>query len=150
VAVDPKGNVYVADPGGNSVLKLDFADPPDFHFAWSHVGSKSSDSPRLVTVFNSGNMGLLFPYQRTGANPKISGGFTLDGATTCPQVAGSSSQGVVATGSSCVYAVNFVPQAAGPQTGSLVMTDLGQNMPIVSFTRYLTQTIPLQGDGATQ
>jgi sugar lactone lactonase YvrE len=144
VAVDGSGNVFVADNGDSRVVKLDFADPPALNFATTPVGSQSSDSPRMVTVSNNGNAALTFPIPVSGNNPSVSTGFTLGGATTCPQLSTSSSAATLASAMSCGYAVDFIPVTAGTDSGSLTLTDNHLN---AGSPGYATQSIGLVGIG---
>jgi streptogramin lyase len=141
VAVDGRGNVYVGDSGNNAVSELDRADPPSLAFAATPYGYESSDSPQSVTLENIGNAPLTFPAPTSGNNPSISASFTLDNATTCPQVSASSSEETLDAGANCALAVDFIPQAAGSISGSLVLTDNALN------ANPATQTIPLSGTG---
>ncbi len=141
VAVDGSGNVFVADSNNAQAVKLDYADAPSLSFASTNVGSTSTDSPKAVTVQNIGNAALSFPVPNSGTNPSIATNFTLDGSTTCPQISSSGTPGTLANGSSCVYAIDFTPQASGSISGSLVLTDSALN------ATYATQTINLSGTG---
>ncbi len=47
VAVDARGDVYVADVGNRQVMKADFGDAPSFNFARHQVRSTSADSPKI-------------------------------------------------------------------------------------------------------
>jgi len=145
VAVDARGNVFVADTGNNRVAKLDYADPPALSFASTAVGVESSDSPQTVTVSNNGNADLTLPVPAAGNNPSISSGFTLDNATTCPQLsATSSAAGTLAPGTNCTYAVDFIPAVAAANSGALVLTDNNLN---AAAPNYATQSISLSGMG---
>jgi streptogramin lyase len=143
VAVDGSGNVFVANYSNNTVVKLDYADAPSFSFASTNEGSTSSDSPQTVTVQNIGNAALSFPVPNSGTNASIANNFTLGGSTTCPEVSSSGSAGTLAASSSCVYAINFLPQASGSIGGSLVLTDNALNV------ANATQTINLSGTGVS-
>jgi len=143
VAVDGGGNVFVADVGNNTVVKLDFADPPSLSFASTAVGSTSSDSPQTLTLANIGNAPLTFPVPGTGSNPVISDGFTIN-SSTCPQLTSSSSPGTLASGSSCTNLISFMPTTVGSISGSLVTTDNHLNAAAPGYT---TQSIALSGTG---
>jgi hypothetical protein len=143
-ALDGSGNVFVLDQGStlSDLIKLDYADPPSLTFAAAPVGSQSSDSPQTVTVTNNGNAALTFPIPGSGNNPSISSGFTLDSATTCPELSASSdAAGTLAVGASCDYAVDSIPTAFGVVSGSLLLTD--NNLNIAGAT----QSIGLNGNG---
>ncbi len=142
MAVDGSGNVFFADSGHHAVVRLDYADPPSLTFGKTSVGVESSDSPQTVTVSNNGNADLTFPVPASGHNPSISSGFTLDVLTTCPELSASSTAGTLAAGASCDYAVDFIPVAAQPYSGSLTLTDNSLNA-----SPAVTQAIPLTGNG---
>ena len=123
------GCVFAADTLNSRVEKLNYADPPSLSFATTSVGSESSDSPRSVTVLNNGNAALTFPIPGSGDNPSIADGFSLGSATTCPQLTPSSSPaGTLGADASCTYAVDFIPAAAGTNSGSAVLTDDNLNV----------------------
>jgi sugar lactone lactonase YvrE len=144
VALDGNGNLYIADRGNSLVKTLSLTTPPSLSFATTNMGSESSDSPKMVALRNIGNAGLTFPVPGTGENPSVSASFTLDGSTTCPEVLSSGSAGTLAAGANCEVAVDFIPAAAGPITGSVVLTDNNLNA-----TPAVTQSIGLSGSGAT-
>ncbi len=141
VALDGSGNVYVADQINKAVKEIDLATPPTLTFAASTVGAQSPDSPQTVLLRNIGNVPLTFPAPTTGENPSLSANFTLDAATTCPELAAMSSDGTLAAGATCELAVDFIPTTFGPITGSLVLTDNNLN------ATSATQTVPLSGTG---
>jgi len=145
VTLDGSGNVFVADSINNSVKEVNRAASPSLTFASTPFGVQSSDSPQSVTVSNAGNASLTFPIPGTGDNPSIASGFTLDSATTCPQLSASSSAaGTLAMDASCVYAVDFIPTVAGPNSGSAVLMDDNLN---ATAPGYVTQSISLSGTG---
>ena len=124
-------------------MKLDYADPPSLSFADSAVGVKSSDSPQTVTVSNNGNADLTFPVLAAGNNPSLTGaGFTLDAATSCPQLGSGSTAATLAQGASCVYAVDSIPAALGIDAGTLTLTDNSLNA-----SPGATQVIPITANG---
>jgi large repetitive protein len=126
------------------VLKEDLVDAPSFSFASTSVGVESSDSPQSVTVSNIGNASLSLPVPSAGKNPSIPNGFTLDATTTCPDLTTSSSAGSIGQGSSCVYAVDFIPVTGGAASGSLAIKDNNLN---AAAPGYATQSIGLSGTG---
>ncbi|MGA2889399.1 MAG: choice-of-anchor D domain-containing protein [Terracidiphilus sp.] len=147
VAVDGNGNVYVADSFNHRVAKLNFSAPPSLPFAFTVIGSTSTDSPQTVTISNVGNAPLTFPIPSTGNNPSIAANFTLNdnGASACPLVsAGFSEPGTLAAGASCQLPVSFSPTTTGTLSGSLVLTDNNLNAAGPSYT---TQSITLSGFG---
>ncbi|WP_396127441.1 hypothetical protein [Acidicapsa acidisoli] len=58
VAIAGNGNLYVSGEYYDSVQELDLTDPPSLDFASTVYGLTSSDSPKTVTVMNSGNTAL--------------------------------------------------------------------------------------------
>jgi streptogramin lyase len=146
VAQDGNGNVFVADLGNSRALRLNFADPSPLHFAPTAIGSKSSDSPRSVTVTNIGNAALTFPVPSSGTNPSVPAGFELAAATTCPNLSTTSAAGTLAKGNSCVYAMDFVPAVpGGALSAQLTLTDNNLNAAGPTFA---TQHIGLNGTSA--
>jgi sugar lactone lactonase YvrE len=139
VTLDSAGNIYISDSGHHSVVKINRAAAPKLAFASTEVGKTSGDSPKEVTLENIGNAVLTFPVPSTGKNASISAGFTLGGATTCPDLSSSSKAATLAAGSTCSYEISFAPTAAGSIAGSLAMTDNDLN---VSNAK---QTITLSG-----
>lgn len=142
--VDSSGNVFVADSLNNHVVKLDLADAPSLSFASTPVGATSTDSPKTVTLANSGNVPMTFPVPASGNNPSISANFILDssGATACPLIGSTaSSPWALAVGASCTLPISFGPTSLGSVSGSLVLTDNNLNLPSA------TQTILLNGTG---
>ncbi|HEY5330397.1 MAG TPA: MBG domain-containing protein [Acidobacteriaceae bacterium] len=125
VALDALGNLYV-----NSGVTQKFdRTPPTVGFLTSSVGVISTDSPKAVTLEDIGNDTLTFPVPASGTNPTISSSFSLDGATTCPQLTSTSgAAGTLGMGTSCIYSVDFTPATTGTITGSLVVTDNSLNV----------------------
>lgn len=145
VALDAKGSLFVADYGDARLVRLDYADPPSLNFASTPVGSTSADSPQTVTLENIGNAALTLPIPGSGNNPVITTNFTLDENATsaCPVIgSGSSEQGTLAAGASCVLPISFAPASAGNVSGSLALTDDNSN---ATGPSYATQTISLSG-----
>ena len=147
IAVDGRGNIYLShDTPRGDLAMIDVADPPALSFAKTGVGFPSPDSPRTVTVSNIGNAALFLPVPGSGANPSIAASFTLGGETTCPEVGSSGTAGTLDAGSSCIYAIDFIPAARGSISGSLVVTDTNLN---AASPGYAVQSIALSGSGMT-
>jgi hypothetical protein len=151
IAIDALGNLYFSTYDSQSrdgnVWKVNSAEPPSLSFATTSFGMTSADSPQIVSVANIGNADLNLPVPSSGTNPSIAASFILnDNATSaCPQIkAGASSTGILAPGSFCDLSISFVPSAAGPINGSLVLMDNALNATTPS---YATQTITLSGTG---
>ena len=141
VVLDGQGNMYFPDPADATVFKISYNTLPSLSFADSNLGTQSSDSPETFSVINTGNAALSIQVPSSGANPSIAAGYTLDSATTCPQLGTGSSAGSVPAGSTCTYAVDFIPQAAGLDAGTLILSDNSLNVPAS------TQSISLTGTG---
>jgi Bacterial Ig-like domain (group 3)/MBG domain (YGX type)/Putative Ig domain/NHL repeat len=142
IALDKSGNIYIGDSANNRVVKLDAA-APSLSFASTSVGVESSDSPQSVTVSNIGNSTLHLPIPSTGRNPTFPAGFTFDATTTCPELTTSSfTEGSLAAGSSCVYAIDFIPASGGASSGSVVLKDDSLN---AAASIYTTQSISVSG-----
>ena len=141
ITVDGEGNLYVIYSG--SVLKFDYADPPSLIFAPTAVGSTSSDSPKTVTVTNSGNLPLSIPIPSVGTNPQITTNFSLNssGGSACPLLSTTaSSAGTLAAGASCTLPVSYTPTASTPLSGFVTLTDTALND---AAPNYAVQQIPL-------
>ena len=147
VTLDSSGNLFILNVGTTTVVEVNVSTPPAVNFptATALNTADSTDDPQTVTVENIGNTNLILPIPGTGNNPSVATGFSLDGATTCPQLRTSSSaSGTLAPGASCTYAVDFTPTAVGANSGSLVLTDNNLNAIAPAYT---TQTISLSGTG---
>lgn len=141
VALDEQGNLYANASG--SLLKFDYADSPSLVFATTAVGQTSSDSPKTVTLENTGNAALTFPIPGTGLNPSITTNFTLNttSGSACTQLGPTSfNSATLAAGTFCQLAISYAPTASSPTSGALTITDNAQNAAAPSYT---TQQISL-------
>jgi hypothetical protein len=133
VALDGAGDIFVADTNDSQVVEVLRSQAPTLTFQSAPFGGVSSDSPRSVTVRNTGNASLAVSGLSIGSN------FTqtlLNG--TPPDCTGSSS---LASGTSCNLSISFTPTAIGPLTASAMLTDNSlDGSPAV-------QTIALSGTG---
>ena len=131
IALDGKGNLYVADTKNNLVRKSDISNPTLAFVTPTVVGAPdTTDGPLGVVVSNIGNAPLVLAPPATGTNAQVSAGFSLytGVSSTCPALTSSSSAGSLAQGDSCSLQVNFTPVSAGSITGSLVLTDNSLDM----------------------
>jgi len=140
-AVSGTGDIYIADSGNNRIVVSSQKTPPSLSFATTSVGSTSTDSPQAVTLLNLGNAPLTLPVPTSGMDPSVASGFALDNSSTCPQISSYGSPGILAAGSSCVFAIDFIPVTPGSISGSLVLTDNSLN------ATGSTQSINLSGTG---
>lgn len=127
VAVDGRGNVFVADISNDRIVKIGIGDSPGGHaFATpTQVGSlDNSASEPVVRVQNIGNAPLVFPVPNTGTNPSIAANFGIDGSSSCPQIGTSGLPATLAANDSCTYLVTFTPESAGAISGPLVSLGL--------------------------
>lgn len=145
IAIEQTGNIFIADTNNNQILKENFAGVGPLTFASTAYGVASPDSPKSITVQNSGNDTLTFPIPATGTNPSIGLGFVLsDGVSSACPVLGSQSSvpGTLAPASSCDLSVSFVPAALGSISGAIVLRDNALNAAAPGYT---TQSIALSG-----
>jgi len=144
VAVDARGNVFVADVGLNQVMEGDFGDPPNLAFEDTQVNQTSGDSPKIVTIQNSGNLPLHIPSPSSGQNPSIPANFSVDSsiAGTCPVLNVGAYNTTLAAGASCEFYISFTPASVGSINASLIMTDDAQ-----AATPTAQQSIPMSGNG---
>ena len=120
---------------------------PSLKFVATGIGSTSSDSPKTITLLNSGNAALSFPFLPNLNNPFISDNFTLDSSVTsaCPLVsAGSTTAATLAAGSSCLLSISFSPVSISSVSGSLILTDTNLNAPAPDYAKH---AIVLSGAG---
>jgi hypothetical protein len=112
VAVDGAGNLYVANTFSEHVLKIDRADAPSLHFDSTHVGSKSSDSPKTVDVLNVGNAPLKFSALSYPVDfPVGSADFNCSSSTS------------LASASSCALTIDFKPVTSLGSKTSAALTE---------------------------
>ncbi len=131
LAIDPVGNVFAADTGGNRVLAVTGSSAATVAFGNQTVGTSST--AQTITVFNSGNQPLVL------ASVAIPAGFTTSTATTNLCIANTTVPG----GGNCTITVSFTPTAAGAASGNIVLTDNALNATAT------TQSIPLTGTGVS-
>jgi len=137
VAVDGKGDVFIADLGNNRVVEVQRSQLPSLSFASTRVGSTSSDSPQAVTIQNIGNQPL----------DAVTPGLVVT-APNFLQVAGSgtpadcTSSFSLTPGATCDLSISFEPQSVGLLTSTAVFTDNALNA-----SPSASQSIALQGTG---
>ncbi|HEY0307094.1 MAG TPA: Ig-like domain repeat protein, partial [Acidobacteriaceae bacterium] len=136
------------DGSSNAVKEIDVADVPALSFATTDIGSTSSDSPKTISIINSGNADLVVSVPTTGTNPYFGGSvpasYSLSTGGTCPQLTTSSSPATLAAGATCSSMVSFKPTAT---SNAAILTIVDNNLNGVgstqSFTLSGTGTIPL-------
>lgn len=140
LAVDRKGNVFIANSGSSTsaVIEEDFANAPALQFATTSVGMTSADSPKTVTIENSGNATLTLAQPGTGFNPAYPAAFPANSKDSNLCAAGM----VLQPETGCDISANFVPSAPGPVSGKIQILD--NNLNVANNT----QTIPVSGAGA--
>ena len=136
VAINGSGDPFVASTLDQQVYKLDTQDPPTLTFKTAtNVGSTdTTDGPQTATITNIGNASLAFG---SGTNPQYLSNFPENSLDTSLCAQGTS----LLSTASCDVSVNFVPNAAGANSGSVMVTDNNLN---VSGTN---QKIPVNGTG---
>jgi sugar lactone lactonase YvrE len=143
VAVDSAESLYVSDSNNARLLRILRTTAGALSFAATKDGSTSADSPKTITVNNIGNANLILSVPAAGTNPSLSANFALGAGTSCPELESTSWAGTIASGSSCNYAVSFVPGVVGAISGEIVVTDNTLNVPNAR------QTVALSGTGQT-
>jgi sugar lactone lactonase YvrE len=136
LALDLAGNVYVADTAANRVLSLNVSSPPAVAFPSTAQGSTSASN--TLTLTNSGNAALTF-----SATPSINSGninFNVLASGTC--INGTS---VAAGAGGCTVVSNFTPQAMGPLTGTVTLTDSQLGFTLNTSTSNETATFGASG-----
>ena len=142
LVVDPSGNVFIADSSIAQATELNYGIPPTLTFTGTPVNTTSPDSPKAFTISNAGNADLVFLPPVSGNNPTISASFTIDATSTCPTLGPNHNAAfALHPTQSCVTAIDFLPTAVGPITGTVVRTD--NNLNIAGST----QTVKLVGNG---
>ena len=140
ISVDDHGDLFVANNGTKSLIKVTLYAPPSFNFASTRAGATSTDSPQTATLANIGSTALTFP-PIAATNPSVTSGYVLTAASTCPELSSTAAGQTVAEGGTCSYVISFSPEDAnvGPDNGSLTPTDDNLNV------SGATQTIALTG-----
>ena len=131
MAVDAAENLFIADSGTGSVLKIALGAGPSLTFASTNVGSTSSDSPQTVMFSNIGNAPLTLPIPATGTNPSVSTtSFSLSGTsgTACPMLTSNSfNPATLAAATTCTLTISFTPTTSGSISGTIKLTDNALN-----------------------
>jgi trimeric autotransporter adhesin len=143
IGLDGAGNLFTTENTGNRVRKIDESQSIlNYATPTAEGTSDSADNPQIAILSNIGNASLTIPPPPSGNNPRVSAGFILDSASTCPQLGVSSSPQTLASGVDCTIAIDFAPISAGAVTGTAVPTDTSLNAAAAM------QTIHLNGTGA--
>ncbi len=146
VASDAAGNLYFAESNefDNSVFKVTANTSV---LTWPTVTlvntTDTADGPLRFTLSNDGNSSLSLSSQSSGANPAIPTNWMVDGASPCQPTATSSPAQTIASGGSCVFALDFQPSITGAVQGAVTLTDNSLN------ASSATQTVSLSGTAAS-
>src|SRR5271156_6393288 len=118
---------------GTGAAPILTAAPTSISFGTQPVGITSGT--QTVTLTNAGSALLnLTGFAITGSN-STNFGFLVKGATPCPLPSGT-----LTAGASCTISVDFAPQAAGPVSATLSISDNASGSP---------QSVALSGTGGT-
>jgi sugar lactone lactonase YvrE len=110
LALDAAGNIYVSNTTGNQVLELNVTSPQSI--AFPNTGDGAVSALNTETVIDEGNASLVLS-GLAASNTN----FAIDSSSTCTATS------TVTTGKSCTVVTKFTPQAVGPLTGSVTLTD---------------------------
>lgn len=148
LALDPLGNLLLADKNKKSAIRVDYADAPILNFTAAAPGSTESNSVQTLMVSNAGNAPLLVPAPASGSNPATSDQFSLSGSSTCPSSNAGTLPGSLAAGAACSYVLGFNPASGdtGTASGTLTITDNNLN---ASAPNYTSQQVGLSGGVVT-
>ena len=120
--LDSIGRVFGAVSGQAGVVSLDLRSQPSLTFASTPVGSTSSDSPQVLDLVNSGNATLNWIPQQSADPVMVGSGFTMNPASTCPQVPNTSlTDAELAPGALCTYSFSFAPKSPYDFNSSLMI-----------------------------
>jgi sugar lactone lactonase YvrE len=120
VAVGWNGDVYVADGNilSSYLYRLQRSQPQPIQFNITAIGTRSSDSPHLLSISNGGNAPMtISSFNSDNADFTVAG---TDEGTTC--VLGTP----LAAGQTCQVGINYQPlllNRQGTSTASLIVAD---------------------------
>ena len=103
MTADKSGNLYIPDWTNNRIVFVNVSGAV-LTFASTNQGSTSSDSPKVATVTNLGNLPLVL-----SANPAYTTNFSNNTSDTSLCTSSTS----LAAGTLCDVGVNFTPHAGG-------------------------------------
>lgn len=129
IALDPAGNLYVADNWNNLILKINLSESA--YTFQTHVVNTTSPAIKFVLTDNGNQHLSISGLDMTGDYHLLSGE-----TSDCP------SSGILGTGDSCALRIDFEPLTAGTLTGAATITDNANNH------SGATQQVPLSGTGA--
>ena len=127
IAVDPFGDIYLADPTQAKIFVGAFSSPGALNFG--NVEQLTMSNPLTATVENLGNEELVLPALGTTLNPNIIGSFVANSSGTngCPITFPGGESVSIAAGSYCDISIYYEPQSIASTTGSLVFVDNNLN-----------------------
>ena len=141
VTIDAGGNIFFSDAEffTQQIYELNYSTAPAFNFATSTPLNTvdTTDGPMTATLTNVGNQPLEFFTPSSGSNPSYPSNFPEN--TSDSNLCASSVS--VSPGSACDISANFMPTAAGANSGSIILTDNVLN------ASNATQTIAASGTG---
>lgn len=132
LSVDGAGNLYIPDAGVNKVFRVSTFQPPSLSFASTAVGATSTDSPKFVTLYNPGNVSLVFSGLAVPANFAESAGNGAYPACTATST--------IQAGAACQLPISFTPAATGSLSGALVLSDNSRNTPTAQQSIHVSGT----------
>ncbi len=139
ITLDATGNVFFSHFASHDVIsEIRRAQAPFLTFATTAVGTVSSDSPKVITIGNSGNTPL--PFIRLLLEPDPN--FTRETGPGTPADCALSFS--LAPGASCDLSISFTPAEDGLLNGTVVLNDNTLNAPTIA-----TQIISLVGTGTS-
>ena len=124
VAISSDGNIYTVYD--NTTLYEYTRGVFALMFPSTAVGQISAS--QIVTLENAGSAALTISPPTAGTNPSLTGNFSFDPSSSCPRLSSNSTAVTLPIGGTCTDVIEFTPQQAGTNTGSLVTVDNSANV----------------------
>jgi len=135
VALDATGNIYLSNTGGSQVLELNVTTPQAI--TYPNTNDLATSPLNTESVDDAGNASLILT-----ALASSSTNFGIDSTSTCTATS------TVAAAASCTIVSKFTPQAVGPLTGSITLTDNQLGYTLNTSTSNETATFGTSGTQA--